>query len=72
MTFATWLTVSQAVQLPITQCVLQSHLPSQTMCAILNANYMFTLYHIIAISKFKTIFIKGGCFVCIAVMIDCK
>ena len=30
MTFATWLTVGQAVQLSITQCGLQSHLPSQT------------------------------------------
>ena len=39
MSFATWPTVSWAVQLPITQCVLQSHLPSQTIRAILNANY---------------------------------
>ena len=38
MTFATWPTVGWAVQLPITQCVPQSHLPSQTMHTILNAN----------------------------------
>ena len=39
MTFATWPTVSWAVQLPIRQCVPRSHLLSQTMHAILNANY---------------------------------
>ena len=61
MTFATQLTVGQAVQLPITQCVCQSHSPSQTMCALLNANYSQPLYNLRVISNFKKLFlIKGG------------
>ena len=52
MTFASQLTVSWAVQLPITHCALQSHLPSQTLHTMLNANYMFILFHIIAVSNF--------------------
>ena len=39
MTFASQPTVSQAVQLPITQCGWQSHLPSQTVHALLNDSY---------------------------------
>ena len=39
MTFATWPTVGQAVQLPITQCGWQSHLPSQTVHTLLNDPY---------------------------------
>ena len=45
MTFASQLTEGWAVQLPITQCVLQSHFPSQTLHAMLNAT-------IIAVSSF--------------------
>ena len=71
MTFATRPTVGWAVQLPITQWVPQSHLPSQIMCTLLKANYKFTLYHIIAISKFKIIFNKGGCFIYILSMYSC-
>ena len=37
MAFASQPTVGWAVQLPITQCVLQSHLPSKTLHAMLNA-----------------------------------
>ena len=39
MTFAYWLTVSQAAQLPITQCRWWSHLPSQTVHTLLNDSY---------------------------------
>ena len=39
MTFGTWLTVGWAVQLPITQCGWQSHLPSETVCTVLNDPY---------------------------------
>ena len=75
MTFATRPTVGHAVQLPITQCVWQSHLPSQIMCAsvnaaLLNANYSLP-YNIRVISNFKIIFNKVGCFICFIFMYSC-
>ena len=52
-TFASWLKVGQAVQLPITQGVLWSPLPSQTLCSMAMLILHLSVSYILAVSNFS-------------------